>query len=598
MVRCAVPTPLQPPHRASARSRPTPIALLLPLLIALPAGLPAPSAAAIRPLAAELQGAVVARVGAAREPGRPHDPARVLVRLRAGVDPGSALPPGSRPVFARWASVPVESGQSPAAALVAWSRRAEVETVELAYLARVPEVSGQAAAGGLSAKLIPNDPQYPIQWHLRHVQAPEAWELARGEGVRIGIVDTGVARGGEDLLCRTFVDEYDAYADRSGPLAAADDRMGHGTHVAGTLAQCTNNGVGLAGLAFEATLVPVLASNPDNPRDLPDEALARGIVWAAEHGARVVNVSVGTDCGGLPWPECSSSALDEAIALATARGALVVAAVGNSGQSSVAYPANNPQVLAVTALDQDGLAPYPNRGAEVDLAAPGGNIDEDLDGNGRKDVVFQETLGELCRSPQPYVYCGIEGTSMATPHVAAAAALLFSHRPEATAAQVRLALEGSAADLGAPGVDPVFGHGALRVRDALESLDALLAGPQVPAEGAWLTSPEMPGFRAKVRIGGDEPAPRWGRAADDCLVRTICAIGARADQVEVLVRVIGPRPNGFLWPTVLRFTPARVEVWIERTTAPGGVRYYDLPALPREDSELPGLLDRLGFPEA
>ena len=587
-----MPTPAAPLRRSAAC-----LAALLVLPLLAP-GRPAGAAPiAPRPLAAELAGAVTARVGAAREPGRPHDPSRVLVRLRPGVDREAALPAGSRRLFGRWASVPVERGQTATAALVVWSRRSEVETVELAYLARVPVPAAQQAAGGISAKLIPDDPQYPIQWHLREVQAEEAWELARGAGVRIGIVDTGVARGGEDLACRAFVDEYDAFADRSGALAAADDRMGHGTHVAGTLAQCTGNGVGLAGLAFEASLVPVLASNPDNPLDVPDEALARGIVWAAEHGARVINVSVGTNCGGLPWPDCSSSALDEAIALATARGALVVAAVGNSGQSSVAYPANNPQVLAVTALDQDGIAPYPNRGAEVDLAAPGGNIDQDLDGNGRKDVVFQETLGELCRSPQPYVYCGLEGTSMATPHVTAAAALLFSYRPDATAAQVRRALEESAADLGAPGADPVYGHGALRARDALARLDELLAGPQVPGEGPWLTSPEMPGFRAKVRIGGDEPSPRLGRASADCLGRTICAEGALAGQVEVLVRVIGPRPNGFWWPTVLRFTPARVEVWVERTTAPGGVRYYDLPALEREDDELPGRIDRAGFPE-
>jgi subtilisin family serine protease len=561
----------------------------------------APAATAATAMEANLSvapGVVAARVGRARHLDLPHRTDSIRVRLRSAAEATAALPAGAARVFGRWYTVPVAAGETVAEAVARWSREPAVELVELGYTAR--PFWQQAGAGAVAADeaYLPNDPHFGVQWHLGAVQAPEAWDVARGAGVEIALVDTGVARGGQDLLCRTFVDEYDAFRDLAGPSSAAADTLGHGTHVAGTLAQCTGNGVGLAGMAFEATLMPVQAANPDDANDLPDAAIARGIVWAADHGARVINLSVGTECLGKPTSECSSSLLDEAIAYAVAKDVVLVAAGGNAGSTSLAYPANHGDVIAVGATDREGVAPYSNHGVALDLVAPGGNGNRDADGDGRKDVVFQETLGSACGAATPYAYCGLQGTSYAVPHVAGAAALLRSHRPEATAAQVRRALEESAADLGVAGWDAASGHGALRARDALARLDALLddgtgAEPPPPPDGPWIASPAVPGFRVKVRITAGTSS-RLSTPASGCLAATLCAAGAIPGQAEVLLRVTGTKPNGHRWATLVRFSTSRIEVWIEQP-ATGIVRYYDLPALATGSDELPGLVDRLAF---
>lgn len=540
-----------------------------------------------------------ARLGHAARPQLPHDPAHLLVRLASGVDAAKALPAGSRPIFERWFKVPAGPGLTASQALESWLSRPGVETVELNYVARVRPLPSGPRAAPEAATFTPNDPLYPLQWHLEAIQMPAAWALSRGEGVRVAVIDTGVARGGKDLKCQAFPAEYDAFLDLEGPGVAARDVLGHGTHVAGTVAQCTQNAEGFAGVAFASTLLPVVAADPEDPQDLPFDALARGVVWASEHGAKVVNISVGTDCDGLGWPECSSSVLNEALELAAARDVLVVVSVGNSKQDSVAHPANHPDVVAVTALDLDGLAPYPNRGEAVDLAAPGGNVRQDLDDDGHRDVVFQETLGSFCVSPKEYVYCGSEGTSMASPHVAGAAALLRSYRPAATALQVRQALEESAQDLGAPGRDPLFGSGALRAHAALLRLDELLLeeAPEPCQPGpTTLCIDDQPGdarFRIEVTFATSQAGGLSGKARAIPLAGLGVSAGGLfwffgQENPELLVKILdGCGVNGDYWVFYSAGTNVGFTVTVD-DTATGRRRTYDnrdlTPAPPVQDT--------------
>ncbi|MFZ0012486.1 MAG: S8 family serine peptidase, partial [Acidimicrobiia bacterium] len=268
------------------------------------------------------------------------------------------------------------------------------------------------------------------------------------------VVDTGVSHGGEDLNCQQFVAPFKAtFPQATGQVAAMDDH-GHGTHVAGTIAQCTDNGLGVAGVAFDASLMPVKVL--DNGVGYTS-TVARGIEWARVHGADVINLSL---TGG------SSQLLDDAIALAVSDGIVVVAAAGNAGTGTVAYPASHPSVIAVGATDfNNSLAPYSNWGAALDVVAPGGDNSQDANGDGWLDGVVQETfVGSL------WGYYPWQGTSMATPHVAGTAALLKAVEPGLDQEAVRAIISGTALDLGPSGFDPMYGHGLLQAREALEFL--------------------------------------------------------------------------------------------------------------------------------
>ena len=213
----------------------------------------------------------------------------------------------------------------------------------------------------------PNDPDYAKQWNLRLIGMPDAWEVSRGKGVIVAVLDTGVAyetRGAfvrvPDLKGVRFADGYDFVHDTTHP----NDDNGHGTHVAGTIAQATNNGEGVAGIAFEATLMPIKvldASGSGNSADIAD-----GIRWAVDHGAKVLNLSL----GGFGY----SRVIENAVAYARRHGAVVVAAAGNHGDGTVAYPAAYEGAVGVGAVGPDGTrTPYSAWGEQLDLLAPGGD---------------------------------------------------------------------------------------------------------------------------------------------------------------------------------------------------------------------------------
>ncbi len=404
------------------------------------------------------------------------EPETFLVKLRpwAGYLAASAAP-----VTDRWIEVAVPPGETLDEAMAEWAAMAEVEAVEPNLTVRTEPKLAVPVTGAAAGE---PDPLAQYQWHMDLVQAGAAQAVANGTGVVVAILDTGVTQGG-DLACHTLVDPYDAIARVAG---SAVDGSGHGTHVAGTIAQCTGNGLGVAGLAPGVRLMPIRVLDRFGSGDFAD--LAAGIDWAREHGADVINLSLGGSCG-QPWPDCGSRVVDEAIARAAAAGIVMVASAGNASAAFADFPANHPDVIGVGAVETRQLRPlYSN--LNPDLAAPGGEGGVDRNGDGTIDGVIQESF-----SGGVWGYWARAGTSFAAPHVAGAAALLRSYRPGATAAEVRGALQCTAADLGAPGYDAEHGHGLIRVADAAAALAAGTWDPSPPdfPPGAVVTATAVTG---------------------------------------------------------------------------------------------------------
>ncbi|HCF58320.1 MAG TPA: peptidase S8, partial [Myxococcales bacterium] len=249
---------------------------------------------------------------------------------------------------------------------------ARVEPSRLEALLRLvradPNVEAAEPLFSYRASFTPNDPQFGRQWNLEMARMREAWDLTRGAGVIVAVIDTGIAyedhgefRLVPDLKGAKFAPGYDFVNDDE----HANDDHGHGTHVAGTIAQRTHNGEGVAGVAFEATLMPLKVLDANGTGSSAD--IADAIRWAADHGAKVLNLSLGG--GGR------SEVLEAAVDYARKKGAVVVCAAGNGGRGVVEYPAAYPGAVAVSAVAPDGkLASYSSWGKEVDLVVPGGDI--------------------------------------------------------------------------------------------------------------------------------------------------------------------------------------------------------------------------------
>lgn len=251
-----------------------------------------------------------------------------------------------------------------------------------------------------TALVAPNDPDYGKQWNLRSINVEAAWTETKGDGTTIAVIDTGITAV-PDLKQTKFVKGYDFVNNRE----VATDDNGHGTHVAGTIAQATNNGYGVAGVAYEASLMPLKVLSATGGGTVAD--IAEAIKFAADNGADVINLSL----GGFG----DSQLLQEAVKYAAQKDVVIVAAAGNSNRNAAAYPARYPQVISVAALDPAGdKAPYSNYGAGVDISAPGGA------GTGAGGIL-QETIDPATGTPK---FASFQGTSMAAPHVAAVAALI------------------------------------------------------------------------------------------------------------------------------------------------------------------------------
>jgi subtilisin family serine protease len=288
---------------------------------------------------------------------------------------------------------------------------------------------------------LPNDLLYQgqYQWNFPIIHTEEGWDISKGsESVIIAVVDTGVDLNHPDLKKR-LTKGYNVLEENH----FADDDNGHGTHVAGIIASETNNREGVAGLTWYNKIMPIKAVGAEGYGTSFD--IAKGIIWAVDHGADVINMSLGN--------YQSSSWLKEAIDYAYNRDVVLIAAAGNENTSRPSFPASYPQVLSVAAIDYTGnRASFSNFGDYIDVAAPG-------------DLIASTYLNQQ--------YASLPGTSMASPHVAGLAGLLRSVNPDLSNRDAMQIIENTAFDLGMPGKDFEFGSGLIDVQHALKTVQNL-----------------------------------------------------------------------------------------------------------------------------
>jgi serine protease len=363
-----------------------------------------------------------------------------------------------------------------------------------------------------SGLFIPNDPGISgipggwaqTQWNFAGqfgVGAEQAWGNLNadnhpgGQGVTVAVLDTGVAYAAHgryvrspDFSASQFVAGYD-FVDNS---PYPEDRNGHGTEVAGTIAEQTDNGIGLTGLAYGVRLMPVRVLNSQGNGSAT--TIAKGIYFAVNHHAQIVNLSLEFNAGSVTAADIPQ--LLKAIAYAHAKNVLVVAAAGNESEAQLSYPAKAPYVLAVGATTIDGcLAFYSNFGPGLQIVAPGGGSDADIagDANCQPDVndgpnadIFQETFANV-NTPNPRHFglpSGYFGTSMAAPHVSAIAALVIASGvlgPHPTPEQIIARLEQTALPLGPGGRDDPQYFGAGLVNAAAATAPIGSTGPTGPS---------------------------------------------------------------------------------------------------------------------
>jgi type VII secretion-associated serine protease mycosin len=395
-------------------------------------------------------------------------PGRLVVGLRAGSEFSQrSLREGPRFLEQRWGArsrvTSLAGGRSyridvPAGTdLEALSRTiaagADVEYVEPDYI--------------YHATVVPNDQFYSRLYAFPKIGAEAAWDITTGNpDILIAVVDTGVYAGhpdfGGNVVAGTnFV---------SGNGDSSDDE-GHGTHTAGIIAAVGNNGRGVAGVCWKCRILPVKALDKEGSGSSTN--VAAGIRYAADRGARVINLSLGGDR--------DSRLLHDAVIYATNKGVLVVVAAGNEAQQGnpVEYPAAYPEVIAVAATDQnDAHAPFSNFNTYVDVSAPGVSIGS---------TIWDPSSAEA--------YASASGTSEAAPFVSGLAGLIWSVNPSLPSGDVRRILLETANDIGTPGPDIYFGAGRINALRAVQAARPRQAPapqpptPQPPAPGV-LTFPE------------------------------------------------------------------------------------------------------------
>lgn len=282
----------------------------------------------------------------------------------------------------------------------------------------------------------PNDALYQkYQWNLPTIKAEDGWDISQGsENVQIAVIDTGVDLDHPDLADRV-TEGYNVLAENNSP----NDDNGHGTHVAGIIASETNNRQGIAGITWFSQIMPVKVMNSEGAGTAFD--VAKGIRWATNHGADVINLSLGN--------YQSSDVLREAVGYAVEKDVILVAASGNDNTNQIGYPASYQGVLAVSAVNKTRQrANFSNYGKYVDVTAPGVNIASTYKGG---------------------KYAALSGTSMAAPHVTALAGLIRSLYPDLENNEVIDTIKTTAVDLGEPGKDNYYGAGLINIEEALQA---------------------------------------------------------------------------------------------------------------------------------
>src|SRR3954452_1139078 len=433
-----------------------------------------PAAAQAPVHAAQAPGKVIVRYA----PGSTHvERMRVQRKVRARTLAGG-VPGGAR-------ELAVGAGMSIDSTVAALRKHPSVAYAVPDYVAHASQVQTPPA-------FIPNDPGrggaanwQAVQWNFTgpfSVNAPQAWAEASaagapgGRGVTIAVIDSGVAyerhgrfRRSPDFSSHQFLPGYDFVDHDRHP----NDEESHGTHVTGTIAEQTNNGIALTGLAYNAKILPLRVLDSEGNGN--GSSIARAIRYAAKKHARVINMSVEFESGMRAGdiPEVLS-----AIRYASHKGSILVAASGNEGDTRVTYPAAAPQVISVGATTVDGCqADYSNGGSRLDVVAPGGGADAPNSDNpvdqqnchpeNRGRAIFQVSF---TRNPRTFGLVGFEGTSFATPHVSAVAALIIATKrlgAHPTPSQVKQRIEQTSQDLGPPGYDQRYGFGLVNAAAAI-----------------------------------------------------------------------------------------------------------------------------------
>ncbi|MHC4387697.1 MAG: S8 family serine peptidase [Planctomycetota bacterium] len=353
--------------------------------------------------------------------------------------------------FAGFKRIKVPAGKTAKEMVEVFTGETSVEYAELNYYAY--------------ALFVPDDTYYSYQWHLNDVTAginvEPAWDITAGDpNVIVAVLDTGVAyedfanfQLAPDLANTLFTPGYDFVNNDE----HANDDDGHGTHVAGTLAQSTHNSIGTAGIAFDCNIMPVKVLSRRGVGSYTD--IADGIYFAADNGADIINMSLGG--------ASDSTTLRNAVAYAYSQGVTIICAAGNEYEegNTPSYPAAYDEYsIAVGATRFDRTrAYYSNAGSYLDLVAPGGDLYIDQNGDGYDDGILQQTFGT---NPKDWGYWFYQGTSMAAPHVSGTAALLVSMGVTGPDA-VREALQNTARDLGPAGWDQEYGWGLVDAYAAL-----------------------------------------------------------------------------------------------------------------------------------
>jgi subtilisin family serine protease len=432
-------------------------------------------------------------------------PATILVKFKRSAGAAARIEARGDDALGHTANgvsiVRLASGESRRVAIAGYEARADV-----AYA----EPNGRVHALALNP---PNDPDFASQWAFATTGALAGWALYPGAygtsaGAPLAIVDTGVDATHPDLAGRVRTDLGASCLNLTpcvgGP--AADDE-GHGTHVAGIAGAATNNGVGVAGVAFSSPIIPVKVLDSTGTGTFSD--VADGILWAAQHGARVINLSLGD--GGYSQTVCNAVSTAE-----HTYGALIVAAAGNASSAASSAPAACTGAVGVAATDElDSPASFSNFGSpDVFMSAPGVDIESTYLGG---------------------VYVTMDGTSMASPFVAGVAALRLGEYPSSTPADVRRVLASTADKVGGVtyGTDPYgtcpgctwqprYGYGRVDVGSALA------APPPPPPPPPPLPPPAPPPPVLPVPTTPDTVAP---------FVRAYPATGRRGRTVKLTYRV-------------------------------------------------------------
>jgi subtilisin family serine protease len=331
------------------------------------------------------------------------------------------------------------------------------------------------------------DPRRAEQWALDIVEADKAWPVSTGDGAVVAVVDSGVQADHPDLAGRLLPGRDFVQND-----AVPQDGDGHGTHVTGTIVATAGNGIGIAGVAPGAMVLPVRVLGDDGSGTTAD--VAKGIDWARTQAVDVINLSLGSDVpliGAIGGDD-----LDAAIRRALAAGIVVVAAAGNNSMPVCEQPAVDAGLLCVGAIDKRRLRSfYSSFGRGLSLVAPGGS---------GAPVTGEDVLSTM----PPSTYEELAGTSQAAPHVSGVAALLAARGVRGKAAAARILA--TATDLGPPGADPLFGAGVVNARAAVAGLGtaATTAPAATPAE-----TPPAPAAPAAPTRRGAFRAPKRMRIA-------------------------------------------------------------------------------------